>query len=185
MSPADAVFSHCRFVWLSQTNVPMVLLDPGINGRVSLPNVNLTTLARYAVDTRSFQSQVILHGPKTISNFPRRKTYRLDVMPGQHTTNVIEGRANKGNKGNRSGFLRCGSGSLRWIQGPSDLPVTVAVPLESVLQKFKFIMKTFVITQGSGPRYQRGEHSLVVVVVRIGMEIEVGVCGFTVDSIAQ
>jgi hypothetical protein len=33
MSPADAVFSHCRFVWLSQTNVPEVLLDPGINGR--------------------------------------------------------------------------------------------------------------------------------------------------------
>jgi hypothetical protein len=59
-------------------------------------------------------------------------------------TNAIEGRANKGKKGNRSGLLR-------WIQGPSDLPVTVTVPLESVLQKFKFIMKTFVITQGSGP----------------------------------
>jgi hypothetical protein len=62
MSPADAVFSHCRFVWLGQTNVPMVFLDPGINRTASLPNVNLTTLARYAVDTRSFQSQVILHG---------------------------------------------------------------------------------------------------------------------------
>jgi hypothetical protein len=29
--PVDAVFSHCRFVWLSQTNVPVVFLDPGIN----------------------------------------------------------------------------------------------------------------------------------------------------------
>jgi hypothetical protein len=58
MSPADAVFSHCRFVWLGQTNVPVVFLDPGINRTASLPNVNLTTLARYAVDTRSFQSQV-------------------------------------------------------------------------------------------------------------------------------
>jgi hypothetical protein len=48
-------------------------------------------------------------------------------MPGQHTTNVIEGHANKGKKGNRSGLLQ-------WIQGPPDLPVTVAVPLESVLQ---------------------------------------------------
>jgi hypothetical protein len=46
MSPADAVFSHCRFVWLSQTNVPVVLLDHGINRTASLSNVNLTTLAR-------------------------------------------------------------------------------------------------------------------------------------------
>jgi hypothetical protein len=23
------VFSHCRFVWLSQTNVPVVFLEPG------------------------------------------------------------------------------------------------------------------------------------------------------------
>jgi hypothetical protein len=181
------VFSHCRFVWLSQTNVPVVLLDPGINRTASLPNVNLTAFARYAVDTRSFQSQVILHGPKKINNFLRRKAYRLDVMPGQHTTNAIEGRANKRKKGNRSGLLRCGSDSLRWIQCPSDLPVTVAVPLESVLQEFKFIMKTFVITQGSGPMCQRGEHSLFIgrVVVGVGMEIEVGMCGFTVDSMAQ
>jgi hypothetical protein len=40
-----------------------------------------------------------------------------------------------------------------------------------------------VITQGSGPMYQRGKHSLFFgrVVVRVRMEIEVGVCGFTVD----
>jgi hypothetical protein len=75
MSPADAVFSHCRFVWLSQTNVPVVFLDPGINRTASLPNVNLTALARYAVDTRSFQSQVILHGPKKISNFHFTRQY--------------------------------------------------------------------------------------------------------------
>jgi hypothetical protein len=112
---------------------------------------------------------------------------RLDVMPGQHMANAIEGRVDKRKKGYRTGLLRGGSDSPRWIEGPSDLPVTVAVPLESVLQKFKFIMKTFVITQGSGPMYQRGEHSLFIgrVVVRVGMEIEVGMCGFTVDSMAQ
>jgi hypothetical protein len=124
MSPADAVFSHCRFVWLSQTNVSVVLLDPGINGTASLPNVNLTTSAAYAVDTRSFQSQVIFHGPKESSNFPRRKAHRLDVVPGQHTADAIESLVDKGKKGDRSGLLRCSSGSPRWIQGPSDLPVT-------------------------------------------------------------
>jgi hypothetical protein len=162
MSPADAVFSYCRFVWMSQTNVSVVLLDPGINGTASLPNVNLTTFARYAVHAWSFQSQVIFHGPKKISNFPRRKAYRLDVMPGQHMANAIEGCVDKRKKGDRSGLLRGGSDSLQWIEGPSDQPVTVAVPLESVLQKFKFIMKTFMITQGSGPVYQRGKHSLFI-----------------------
>jgi hypothetical protein len=59
MSLADAVFSYCRLVWMSQTNVSVVLLDPGVNGTASLPNVNLTTLAGYAVHAWSFPSQVI------------------------------------------------------------------------------------------------------------------------------
>jgi hypothetical protein len=84
---------------MSQTNVPVVLLDPGINGTASLPNVNLTTFTWYAVHTWSFQSQVIFHGPKKISNFPWRKAYRLDVMPGQHTANAIEGSVDKRKKG--------------------------------------------------------------------------------------
>jgi hypothetical protein len=47
MSPADAVFSHCRFVWLSQTNVPVVLLDPGIN-RTDWSLLNRITFERAA-----------------------------------------------------------------------------------------------------------------------------------------
>jgi hypothetical protein len=69
--------------------VPVVLLDPGINGTASLPNVNLTTFAGYAVHAWSFQSQVIFHGPKETSNFPRQKAYRLDVVPGQHTAQPV------------------------------------------------------------------------------------------------
>jgi hypothetical protein len=45
-------------------------------------------------------------------------------------------------------------------------------------------MEVFVITQGSGPLYQRGKHNVFVrrVLVRVGMEIEVVVYGFTVVS---
>jgi hypothetical protein len=112
---------------------------------------------------------------------------RLDVVPGQHTAEVIGSHVNKGKKGEQSGLLWGGSDSLRWIESPSDLTVTVAVPLESVLKKLQLIMKAFVIIKGSGPMYQRGKHSLFVVkvVVRVGVEIEVGVCGFTTDSMAQ
>jgi hypothetical protein len=162
----------------------VVLLDPGINGTACLPNVNLITFTGYAVHAWSFQSQVIFRRPKKISNFPRWKAHRLDVAPGQHMTDVIEGCVDKGKKGDRSGLLQGGSDSLRWIESPSDLPVIVAVPLESDLEKLQLIMKTFVITQASGPMYQHGKHSLFIgrVVVRVSMEIEVGVCGFTVDS---
>jgi hypothetical protein len=87
MSPAEAVFSHCRFVWMSQTNVPVVLLDPGINRTASLPNVNLTTLARCAVDTRRFHSQVILHGPKKLAIlFGGRPTYLMLCL---HSTRLM------------------------------------------------------------------------------------------------
>jgi hypothetical protein len=51
MSPADAKFGYCRFAGMSQANVPVVLLEPNINGTASLPNVNLTTFAKYAVCT--------------------------------------------------------------------------------------------------------------------------------------
>jgi hypothetical protein len=164
-----------------------VRLDPGINLKASLPNVNLTTFAGYAVNAWSFQSQVILHGPKETSNFPRREAHRLDVLPGEHTANAIESSVDKWKKADRSGLPWGSSDSLRWIKSPSDLPVTADVPLQSVPKELKLIMEAFVITQGSGPMYKRGKHSLSVrmVVVRVGMKIEVGVCGFTVDSTAQ
>jgi hypothetical protein len=63
------MYRYCRLVWMSQTNVPVVLLDPGINGTASLPNVILTTFARYAVHAWSFQSQVVFNWPKKTSNF--------------------------------------------------------------------------------------------------------------------
>jgi hypothetical protein len=47
--------------------VDRILVLDAMSPADAVPNVNLTTLARYAVDTRSFQSQVILHGPKKIS----------------------------------------------------------------------------------------------------------------------
>jgi hypothetical protein len=49
MSPADAMFIYDRFVWMSQTNVPVMLLDPSINRMASVLNVNLTAFAGYAV----------------------------------------------------------------------------------------------------------------------------------------
>jgi hypothetical protein len=105
MSPVDAVFSYCRLVWMSQTNAPMVLLDPGINGTASMPNVNLSTFAGFAVLAWSLQSQVILHRPKETSNFPRQEAHRFDDVPGQHTADAVESPIDRWKKGELSGLL--------------------------------------------------------------------------------
>jgi hypothetical protein len=99
MPPADAMFSYCRLVWMSQMNFPVVLLDPGINGTASLPNVNLTIFAGYGVHAWSFHSKVVFHGLKEASNFPRREAHRLDFVPGQHTADAIENRVVKSSQG--------------------------------------------------------------------------------------
>jgi hypothetical protein len=148
------MFSYGRFVWMSQTNLPVVLLDLGINGIAILPNVNLTTLVGYAVHAWSFQSQAIRHWPKESSNFSRKEAYRLNVVPGQRTADSIESRIDKWKKGDRSGLLQGGSDSLRWIESSLFLPVTIAVPLESVVEKLQLIMEAFMITQGSGPMWK-------------------------------
>jgi hypothetical protein len=124
---------------------------------------------------------------KEISKFPRRKANRLDIVPGQHRADAIESRVDKEKKGDRNGYLRGISDSRRWIDGPSDLSVTAAVPLEIVLQKILPIMESFVITQGSGLMYQLVNRSLFFgrVVLRVGMEIEIGVCRFMVNSMSQ
>jgi hypothetical protein len=134
---------------MSQMYVPVVFLELGINGTASLPNVNLTTFAGYAVHAWNFQSQVVFHRPKETSNFPRREAHRLDVVPGQHTADAIESRVDKGKKGDRSGLLRGFSDSLWWIERLSNLPVTIAIPLESVPEELQLIIEPCVIMKAS------------------------------------
>jgi hypothetical protein len=47
-----------------QMDVALVLLDPGLDGTASLPNLDFTTLTGHALQARSLESQVILHRPK-------------------------------------------------------------------------------------------------------------------------
>jgi hypothetical protein len=80
MSPADTVFGHGQSVWTSQTKVPVVLLDPGVNGTASLPNVNLTTLAGYSTHTWRFESQESFTGQRKLVIF--KELIRSGVTTG-------------------------------------------------------------------------------------------------------
>jgi hypothetical protein len=56
-----------------QPDVLVVLVDPGINGKPGLTDVD-TTFAWDAVDASCFQARVILDGPKETGDLPRQKT---------------------------------------------------------------------------------------------------------------
>jgi hypothetical protein len=74
-------------------------LTPGLDGMASLPNVDLTTLARYTVHAWSRKSQIILHRSKETGNLPRGEAQRFYV-PGEDLGDAIEGCADKGKEGN-------------------------------------------------------------------------------------
>jgi hypothetical protein len=63
------MFGYCQFVWMRKTNVPVVLLDAGINGTASLPNVNLTTFAVYAVTPGVFSLRLSFTGRRKLVIF--------------------------------------------------------------------------------------------------------------------
>jgi hypothetical protein len=80
--------------------------------------------------------------------------------------------------------------TLWWIESPLELLIAITVLPDGVCEDLQLIMQTFMSTQGSSPVHQCGKHSLfvervVVVVVGVGMEIEVSVCGLAVDCMAQ
>jgi hypothetical protein len=69
----DAVFGHCRFVWLLRMDVALVLLDPGLDGTACLPSVDLTAHKGMLYSPGVFESQVILHMPKEAGIFFRSR----------------------------------------------------------------------------------------------------------------
>jgi hypothetical protein len=56
VAQVDAVLGHGEIVWKLQTDVALVLLDPGFDGTAGLTDVDLTTLAGHAVHPRSPRS---------------------------------------------------------------------------------------------------------------------------------
>jgi hypothetical protein len=79
----DAVFGHSEFVWMLETDVALVCLDPGLEGTAGLPDVDLPTLTGYTVHTRSLESQVILHRLKETGHYNPEDTHlRRDINFG-------------------------------------------------------------------------------------------------------
>jgi hypothetical protein len=57
------------------------------------------------------------------------------VVPGQHAADAIKGCVDKWKKSDRSDLLQGRGDSLRWIDSLLDLPITLAIPVERVLEE--------------------------------------------------
>jgi hypothetical protein len=62
----------------------LVLLQPGVNQKTCLPNINLTTFTGDTVYFWCLQFQVILDRVKETIYFLHREAHHLEVVPRQH-----------------------------------------------------------------------------------------------------
>jgi hypothetical protein len=88
------VYSMLSYSWcvqMIQSDVLVVLLDPGLNSTPSLSNVDLPTLTGDAVNAQCFQVKVILDGLKETGHLPMWKAYNFDVVSLLHCTDAVEG----------------------------------------------------------------------------------------------
>jgi len=88
MVMVEPMLSHCQFVWMSKPFAHMVLFYSGLYRSTTLSDVHLTTLARYAVNPWSPQSQIILHRMKETGDLPRQEYDAFDVVFGQHSAEL-------------------------------------------------------------------------------------------------
>ncbi|KDR19633.1 hypothetical protein L798_06154 [Zootermopsis nevadensis] len=106
VAKVDAVFRHCRFVWMLHMDVSLVLLDPG-NGH--LTDVDSTALVGHAVHFRSPRSPftglrkyvIFLQGRGV------RRVTDFDVS-GQQPADVVESYCHVGQEGDQGRFLQGG-----------------------------------------------------------------------------
>jgi hypothetical protein len=65
------------------------------------------------------------------------------------------------------------------VEKPENLSVAMAIVIEGVPEKFLFLVKTVQVAGGFGSVRHGGEHSLLIVLImmRHGIQLEVGVCG--------
>jgi hypothetical protein len=122
---------------VTQPDVLVLLLDPDLNGMLSLSNVDHPTFTGDAVNTRCFQVQIIFDGLKETGSLPRRKTYSFDVMSHWHPDNAIKVGPTSGKKAIYCLLSRC-IHPARWTECMTDLPVTVAILFEHTVEKLQF-----------------------------------------------
>jgi hypothetical protein len=141
---------------MSKPYVPAVLSYCGLYGTCSLSDVQLTTIAGYAVNTRSPQSQVVLHRKKGTAPLPREQANTL--MFGQLSAQPAVWRLDIRKKSDRGTFLEVLTASLR-VGLSLD---TKTVFLESGFEEIHLIVEAFLVTKSPSSVQQGRKNALCV-----------------------
>jgi hypothetical protein len=73
------VIGHGCFLHTTQPDMPVVLLEPALNGMSCLSHSDRPTLAADIVNTWCFHVEVTFNASKETGDLPRRETYSFDV----------------------------------------------------------------------------------------------------------
>jgi len=149
-------------VWISKPYVPVVLYYSGLYRSISVSDVHVTTLAGYAVNPQSPQSQVVLHRMKETRDLPRQQATTLSVVFGQHSAEPAVCRLDICNKSNQGGLFFQLRGSNCQVEGPSYLFDTLTIFLKVVFRNSQLIMEAFLVTKSLGCLHQCYKNSLYV-----------------------
>jgi hypothetical protein len=86
----EPVFCYRRIFVLPEPNLPVVLLQPGLNSAVGLSDINLAALAGTLHISRSglFSPSSSLHRMEETGGLPGRQDITYDVAFGQRSTNA-------------------------------------------------------------------------------------------------
>jgi hypothetical protein len=107
-----------RLIFLEvQTEVTLVFLHSGLDGRVGVTNLDLTTRAGHTIRTRSLNFQAVFQRPKITGNFFGGRHTDL-LFSAQNLPNSEECRSEEEEKGDRERFLRGQCSSLLWVEIP-------------------------------------------------------------------
>lgn len=111
----------------------MVLFYSGLYRSISVSDVHLTTLAGYAVNSPSPQSQIVLHRMKETRDLPRQQATALSVVFGQHSAEPAVC-CRHARRATKVGFFFQLTGSNHQVEGPLYLFDTITIFLKVVFR---------------------------------------------------
>ena len=177
----EHLFCRRRFVKFPKSYVPVVLVYSSLYRSTTLSDVDLTTLAGYAVNPRSPESHVVLYRTKDSGDLPRRQAITFNVVFGQHSAEPAVSRLDI--TSDRGWLLFLLGGSNRRVVGPSYLFDTITIFPKSGFEEPNSSWGLY-LSQRALAVYTNVERTTCML-EGSRIHIEVNVSRFSVDLMAQ
>ena len=187
MVMVEPTFCHRRYIWISKRRVLVVLLYSGLYRPTGLYDVHLDTLIQSAVYSWRTQSQLVLHRTEEAGELPKRQANYSDVMLMKHSADPTVFRLDIWKKNDRGGLVSRLCGCNLRVEGTSYLYDATTIFPEIGLEELELIMESSLVTQNPESVHRGWKNGVYIggMVMWPMVQVEVGVCRFSVDVMAH